>query len=63
MALVWQCERCGQVSKLGSPDQLPEGWEIRSLPVRGSQGRRSSGQMALCDACDDSLYDWLHNRG
>lgn len=63
MALVWQCDRCRRSSNAGSADDPPEGWEERLMPVRGSEGARSSMVSTLCDACDDQLYAWLHEEG
>ena len=61
MALVWQCDRCDKVSDMGDVDDPPEGWERRTVPVRGSEGARSSAELVICAECDDSLYQWLHN--
>lgn len=60
MALVWRCDRCQRVSGMGDVDDPPEDWERRSMPVRGSQGARSNGEVVLCEECDDDLYRWLH---
>jgi hypothetical protein len=62
MAQVWQCDRCEAISKNGDVDDPPEGWERRSLPVRGSEGARSSMDSTLCMACDDDLYAWFHRK-
>ena len=62
MAQVWQCDRCEIVSKAGNIDDPPDGWERRTMPVRGSQGARSSRDVVICDECDDDLYLWV-NRG
>lgn len=59
MALVWSCDRCDCVSSNGTVDDPPEGWVTRSMPVRGSEGARSSMEQTLCDLCDDSLYEWF----
>jgi hypothetical protein len=59
MGLVWRCDRCKAVSNAGNVDDPPETWEWRSMPVRGSQGARSSMDQVLCADCDDSLYEWL----
>lgn len=58
MAQVWQCDRCEVVSKNGNVDDPPDGWERRDVPVRGSQGARSSMTWVLCNECDDDLYLW-----
>lgn len=57
---AWRCDRCHKVSTFGDIDTLPPDWEHRNMPVRGSEGARSSGRVVLCDDCDDSLYRWLH---
>lgn len=59
MALVWQCDHCEVVSNNGNVDDPPDEWVTRSLPVRGSQGARSSMDATLCAYCDDALYEWL----
>lgn len=59
MALVWQCDRCGQVSKSGDVDDPPDDWVRRDMPVRGSEGARSDMTVTVCDACDDDLYGWF----
>lgn len=61
MAQVWQCDRCEAVSKNGNIDDPPDGWIIRDMPVRGSEGARSSMAITLCMECDDRLYEWLHD--
>lgn len=60
MALVWRCDRCHEVSDMGDAETMPETWERRVLPVRGSQGARSDGAYSLCGECDDGLYAWFH---
>lgn len=60
MALVWQCDRCKRSSNGGDVDDPPAHWVNYTMPVRGSTGARSTGSATLCDACDDSLYEWLH---
>lgn len=62
MAQVWQCDRCDVVSKDGNVDDPPEDWVTRSLPIRGSEGARSSMDSTLCTACDDLLYKWFYYR-
>lgn len=62
MALVWQCDRCYVSSRNGNIDDPPEGWVFRAMPVRGSEGARSSMDVTLCSSCDDSLYEWLHEQ-
>ncbi len=62
MAQVWQCDRCDVVSRNGDVDDPPEDWVTRSMPVRGSEGARSSMDAHLCAECDDSLYDWFYGR-
>lgn len=63
MALVWRCDRCHAVSIDGTVDDPPDGWEQRSMPVRGSEGARSSMAQTLCGECDDALYAWFHSGG
>lgn len=60
MAQVWQCDRCHTISDLGNIDDPPDNWERRTMPVRGSQGARSSRDAVICADCDDSLYAWAN---
>lgn len=62
MAQVWQCDRCKVVSDMGNVDEPPEGWEEYRVPVRGSEGARSTMNMVLCSGCEDSMYRWLHRQ-
>lgn len=61
MAQVWQCDRCRAVSRNGTVDDPPDGWEQRAMPVRGSDGARSSMRTTLCAYCDGALHEWLHH--
>lgn len=59
MAQVWQCDRCDKVDDTGNVDDPPDTFERRSMPVRGSEGARSSMDAVICQECDDSLYEWF----
>jgi hypothetical protein len=55
------CDRCQAVSREGDTDDPPPNWRHALMPVRGSQGARSTRGVVICDDCDDSLYAWLVN--
>lgn len=56
---VWMCDRCQAINSGGDSEALPDGWESRIMPVRGSEGARSSAARTLCTSCDDLLYKWM----
>lgn len=60
MARGWICDRCKQFSNGGDVDDPPALWVNYTMPVRGSQGARSTGSGTLCDSCYNSLYEWLY---
>lgn len=55
---AWRCDRCGLVSGDGNVDDPPPDWRYTAMPVRGSQGARSTSDAVICDVCDDELYEW-----
>lgn len=61
MSLVWKCDRCGITSDLGDVDDCPEDWRPTTMPVRGSEGAKSTSEVVICADCDDSLYEWWVN--
>lgn len=59
MAQIWQCDRCYRTSRSGDADDPPPEWVNRDMPVRGSEGAKSSMRQTLCDSCDQALYLWF----
>lgn len=53
------CDRCKATSNAGDIDDPPPNWRFTPMPVRGSQGARSTRDAVICDDCDDSLYRWM----
>ena len=61
MALVWKCDRCHRTSDAGDIGEPPDDWRETTRPIRGSGGARSTMNAALCEKCDDALYDWWNH--
>jgi hypothetical protein len=58
---AWMCDRCQAVSRDGDIDDPPDNWRFQTMPVRGSDGARSTRNVVMCGDCDDSLYRWFTN--
>ena len=56
---AWMCDRCQTASRDGDVDDPPTNWRFTPMPVRGSEGARSTRDVVICDVCDDSLYAWF----